>query len=112
MASGGRAADRAATGRSGRDDRRWCGYVLARQFTDPDGWELQNMLTVARLMVEAALAREESRGVHLRTDFPADGRRPLAAASWPPSQREQIERAIFARKFVGAFAEPGVSGSA
>ena len=50
---------------------RWCRYVLARQFTDPDGWELQNMLTVARLMIEAALAREESRGVHLRTDFPA-----------------------------------------
>jgi L-aspartate oxidase len=50
--------------------RRWCGYVLARQLTDPDGWELQNMLTVASLMVEGALAREESRGVHLRTDFP------------------------------------------
>jgi L-aspartate oxidase len=44
--------------------------VLARQFTKPDGWELQNMLTVASLMVESALAREESRGVHLRTDFP------------------------------------------
>jgi L-aspartate oxidase len=50
--------------------RRWCGYVLARQLNDPDGWELQNMLTVASLMVEGALDREESRGVHLRTDFP------------------------------------------
>jgi L-aspartate oxidase len=50
--------------------RRWCGYVLTRQFTSPDGWELQNMLTLASLMVDAALAREESRGVHLRTDFP------------------------------------------
>jgi L-aspartate oxidase len=50
--------------------RRWCGYVLIRQFTAPDGWELQNMLTLASLMVEAALSREESRGVHLRTDFP------------------------------------------
>jgi len=49
---------------------RWCRYVLVRQFCDPQGWELQNMLTVARLMVRAALAREESRGVHLRTDFP------------------------------------------
>jgi L-aspartate oxidase len=28
------------------------------------------MLTVASLMVEGALAREESRGVHLRMDFP------------------------------------------
>ena len=50
---------------------RWCGYVLPRQFADPSGWELQNMLTVSRIMVEAALDREESRGVHLRTDFPA-----------------------------------------
>ena len=53
-----------------RTIRRWCGYVLARQLNDPAGWELQNMLTVASLMVEGALAREESRGVHLRTDFP------------------------------------------
>lgn len=49
----------------------WCRYVLARQFDDLEGWELQNMLTVSRIMVAAALAREESRGVHLRTDFPA-----------------------------------------
>lgn len=53
-----------------RTIRRWCGYVLARQLASPDGWELQNMLTIASLMVEGALAREESRGVHLRTDFP------------------------------------------
>ncbi len=49
---------------------RWCGYVLPRQFADIDGWELQNMLTVARIIIEAALEREETRGVHLRTDFP------------------------------------------
>jgi L-aspartate oxidase len=49
---------------------RWCGYVLDRQFDDPEGWELQNMLTVARLIIEAATLREETRGVHLRTDFP------------------------------------------
>jgi L-aspartate oxidase len=50
---------------------RWCGYVLARQFADANGWELQNMLTVARILIAAALEREETRGVHLRTDFPA-----------------------------------------
>jgi L-aspartate oxidase len=50
---------------------RWCGYVLARQFQEPGGWELQNMLTVSRLMIRAALTREETRGVHVRTDFPA-----------------------------------------
>ena len=40
-----------------------------RQFADPVGWELQNMLCVARLMIDAALC-EESRGAHMRTDFP------------------------------------------
>jgi L-aspartate oxidase len=49
----------------------WCGYVLGRQFSDPAGWQLQNMLSIARLMISAALLREESRGVHLRVDFPA-----------------------------------------
>ncbi len=48
----------------------WCRYVLSRQLNDPQGWQLQNMLTVSRLMVAAALAREESRGVHYRSDFP------------------------------------------
>lgn len=48
----------------------WRRYVLPRQFGDPTGWELQNMLTVGRMMVASALAREESRGVHSRTDFP------------------------------------------
>ena len=33
------------------DIDRWCSYVLPRQFTDPEGWELQNMLAVARLMI-------------------------------------------------------------
>jgi L-aspartate oxidase len=49
---------------------RLCGYVLPRQFSDAEGWELQNMLIVSRLVVAAALAREETRGVHYRTDFP------------------------------------------
>jgi succinate dehydrogenase/fumarate reductase flavoprotein subunit len=39
------------------------------------GWQqaldLESQLTVARLMVESALAREESRGAHFRADFPA-----------------------------------------
>ncbi|MFO7908019.1 MAG: L-aspartate oxidase [Pirellulaceae bacterium] len=48
----------------------WQQYVQKRQFWDSRGWELQNMLTTARLIVRGALAREESRGVHFRTDFP------------------------------------------
>ncbi|MGE0606208.1 MAG: L-aspartate oxidase [Pirellulales bacterium] len=48
----------------------WQRYVLARQFLDPAGWQLQNMLTVALIVVRAATQRQESRGVHLRTDYP------------------------------------------
>jgi L-aspartate oxidase len=48
----------------------WSRYVLPRQLPDPAGWELQNMLVVAELMIRAASERTESRGVHLRTDYP------------------------------------------
>jgi L-aspartate oxidase len=49
----------------------WCHYALEQVFDDPRGWTLQNMLTVARLIIAAALARTETRGVHSRSDFPA-----------------------------------------
>jgi L-aspartate oxidase len=49
----------------------WCRYVLGRTFLDREGWELQNLLTVARLMIDSGLKREESRGTHFRSDFPA-----------------------------------------
>ena len=48
----------------------WTNYVLERQFDYAAGWELQNLLTVSRLILQAALQREESRGVHQRSDFP------------------------------------------
>jgi L-aspartate oxidase len=48
----------------------WCRYVLPRQFADPAGWQLQNMLEVARLMIRAAAVRCETRGVHVRRDHP------------------------------------------
>jgi L-aspartate oxidase len=48
----------------------WCRYVLAREFDGRPGWELQNLLTVARLMIDGATNREESRGTHFRSDFP------------------------------------------
>ncbi len=37
---------------------------------DRPGLELKNMVLNARLMTEAALTREESRGAHFRNDFP------------------------------------------
>ncbi len=49
---------------------QWCRYVLRKQFNVPKVGKLQNMLTVARLMIYAAKQRNESRGVHFRTDFP------------------------------------------
>ena len=52
------------------DIQFWCNYVLGREFDSRAGWELQNLLTVARLMTEAALTREESRGTHYRSDYP------------------------------------------
>ena len=48
----------------------WCRYALHRAVDDPAGWEIQNLLVVARMVIEAAAQREESRGVHLRADFP------------------------------------------
>lgn len=43
---------------------------LLPQPTDRPSYELSNMVSNARLMSEAALLREESRGAHFRTDFP------------------------------------------
>lgn len=48
----------------------WDRYVGRREFDRPVGWELQNMLLVARLMILGAAERRESRGVHYRSDFP------------------------------------------
>src|SRR6202011_1999251 len=38
---------------------------------DHDGWRLASIITVASIIAKAALRREESRGGHFRTDFPA-----------------------------------------
>jgi len=51
------------------DIEGWSRYVLTRQFDSADGWELQNMLTVAQLLLEGAAKRRETRGAHNRSDF-------------------------------------------
>ncbi len=66
----GIARDKAGMEEAQRTVDFWCRYVLAKEFHSVGGWELQNMLTIARLMIWAAINREESRGVHFRTDFP------------------------------------------
>jgi L-aspartate oxidase len=79
--------DRAALQEAQQAVDFWCRYALARSFASQAGWELQNLLTVARLMIWAALEREESRGVHCRMDFPhrddAHWRRHLACPPMP-----------------------------
>ena len=50
--------------------RSFAAYVMSHQFNVAEGFELQNMLTVASCIVNAALVRCESRGVHFRSDFP------------------------------------------
>jgi len=48
----------------------WQRYVMDKTFDGPAGWECQNMLTVCLLMARTAEMRQESRGVHFRSDFP------------------------------------------
>jgi len=43
---------------------------LLPQPSDRSSYELNNLVLCARLVTEAALLREESRGAHFRTDFP------------------------------------------
>ncbi|MDY7010449.1 MAG: L-aspartate oxidase [Planctomycetota bacterium] len=47
----------------------WGQYVMDKEFFDPAGWEVQNMLTASLLVVECAFRRAETRGVHYREDF-------------------------------------------
>lgn len=49
---------------------QWCGYAFRHQFQTRKGWELANLLTLARLVLHSASQREESRGTHFRADFP------------------------------------------
>ncbi|NUQ67299.1 MAG: L-aspartate oxidase [Phycisphaerales bacterium] len=48
----------------------WARYTLDKIFDDPAGWETQNMLLAASLVVRSAAWRTESRGCHTRSDFP------------------------------------------
>jgi len=66
----------------------WCRYVLPRQFGDPQGWQLQNMLEVARLMIRSAIERQETRGVHVRRDFPLPDERWLGHICWQRGRPE------------------------
>jgi len=66
--------------------RSYAAYVMPYQFDNVEGWELQNLLLVASCMVDAAIARNESRGVHFRSDFPAEDNE-----NWRRHQTMQID---------------------
>lgn len=51
----------------------WARYTFDKIFDEPDGWEVQNMLTVGHLVAKSALWRAESRGCHMRLDAPVPG---------------------------------------
>ncbi len=81
---------REATGlRSALDTltRMECGQVVG-------ACETRNMITVGRLVARAALAREESRGVHYRTDFPETRRQWKRHLDLTDSVRQLSEEAL------------------
>ena len=70
----------------------WGRYVLDKDFNDPRGWEIQNMLTASRLIARSALHRTESRGVHYREDFPeTDPAWQRHLQIWRGAERIEIE---------------------
>ena len=48
----------------------WARYTMDMIFDEPEGWEIQNLLTVGALITRAAQWRAETRGVHCRLDHP------------------------------------------
>ena len=68
----------------------WCRYVLPWQFAEPQGWQLQNMLEVARLMIRGAIVRQETRGVHFRGDFPESSPDWLTHIAWQRGRTEPL----------------------
>jgi L-aspartate oxidase len=72
----------------------WCRYVLHKQFPGPQGWQLQNLLEVGRLMIYASLARTETRGVHVRSDYPATSDDWRAHLCWQREMSDPWQTAV------------------
>jgi len=48
----------------------WRDVLVNRKMNEVSQWELFNMVQVSTFIIDSALQREESRGVHFRSDFP------------------------------------------
>ncbi len=79
--------------------RFWTRAVAGVEHDDPRALELVNMLTVARLTILGAVAREESRGTHYRSEVPT------ARPEWrvhtlirPIVENGRLERAELSRE--------------
>ncbi|MGI9013462.1 MAG: L-aspartate oxidase [Phycisphaerales bacterium] len=72
----------------------WGRYCLDKIFDEPDGWEVQNLLTIGSLMAQSALWREESRGVHQRSDFPETRSAFEVHDLWKRGRNEPLTRPV------------------
>lgn len=52
-------------------------FIEEADFNTRRGIELKNMITVANIITETSLRRQESVGAHYRSDFPTKGQKPL-----------------------------------
>jgi L-aspartate oxidase len=72
----------------------WGRYTLDKIFDDPRGWQIQNMLLVARLIAQSAIARRESRGCHWRDDFASPSAELVAHDCWSRHSQGPLLRPI------------------
>ncbi len=69
----------------------WGRYGMDEVFDSPEGWEVQNLLTVGFLMTRAALEREETRGTHARADAPGEQAGPAVRYVWNVARESAAE---------------------
>ena len=80
----------------------WGRYGMDEVFDSPEGWEVQNLLTVGFLMTRAALERRETRGTHARADFPREGMGAPVRHAWNIASERPSELPVDAAGQVAA----------